>query len=43
VDESGTPLDETTLAPITLMYLAALRDYGGYLVDNAGGFSFYSE
>jgi len=43
VDEEGQPIDESELAPITRMYLAALRDYGAYLVDNAGGFTFYAE
>jgi hypothetical protein len=43
VNESGAPLDETVLAPITRMFLAALRDYGAYVVDNGGGFSFYAE
>ena len=43
VDEDGQPIDESELAPITRMYLAALRDYGAYLVDNAGGFTFYAE
>jgi hypothetical protein len=43
VDEEGDLIDEGDLAPITQMFLAALRDYGAYLVDNAGGFSFYAE
>jgi hypothetical protein len=43
VDEEGEPIDEGELAPITHMYLAALRNYGAYIVDNAGGFSFYAE
>jgi hypothetical protein len=43
VDDSGNPIDETQLAPITRMFLTALRDYGAYLVDNAGGFIFYAE
>ncbi len=43
VDEDGQPIDESELAPITHLFLAALRDYGAYLVDNAGGFSFYAE
>ena len=43
VDASGQPLDEMGLAPITRMFLAALREYGAYVVDNAGGFSFYAE
>jgi len=43
VDAEGHPLDEGRLAPITQMFLAALRTYGAYLVDNAGGFTFYAE
>jgi len=43
VDEDGEPLDENRFAPITRMFLTALRDYGAYNVDNAGGFSFYAE
>ena len=43
VDEEGQLIDESELAPITRMFLAALRDYGAYLVDNAGGFTFYAE
>ena len=43
VDEEGELLDENQFAPITRMFLAALRDYGAYNVDNAGGFSFYAE
>ncbi len=43
VDDSGDPIDENQLAPITRMFLAALRTYGAYLVDNAGGFVFYAE
>ena len=43
VDEEGDLIDESELAPITRMFLAALRDYGAYVVDNAGGFSFYAE
>jgi len=43
VDEEGQVIDEGQLAPITHMYLAALRNYGAYLVDNAGGFTFYAE
>ena len=42
-DEDAKLIDEAELAPITKMYLAALRDYGAYLVDNAGGFTFYAE
>jgi len=43
VDEEGDPIDESELAPITRMFLASLREYGAYLVDNAGGFAFYAE
>ena len=42
-DEEGQVIDETEFAPITGMYLSALRNYGAYLVDNAGGFTFYAE
>ena len=43
VDEEGEVVDESQLAPITRMFLTALRTYGAYLVDNAGGFSFSAE
>ncbi len=43
VDETGSPANENELAPITQMFLAALRTYGAYMVDNAGGFIFYAE
>ena len=43
VDDEGNPINETQLAPITRMFLTALRIYGAYLVDNAGGFIFYAE
>ncbi len=43
VDEEGERINENNLAPITRMYLKALREYGAYLVDNAGGFTFYAE
>ena len=43
VDEEGTTIDESALAPITRMYLEALRMYGVYIVDNAEGFAFYAE
>jgi hypothetical protein len=43
VDEDENIIDENQLAPITRMFLAALRTYGAYVVDNAGGFSFYAE
>jgi hypothetical protein len=43
VDDEGNLIDESRLTPITRMYLTALRTYGAYLVDNAGGFTFYAE
>jgi len=46
VDDEGNPIDESAsgdLAPITAMFIAALRTYGAYVVDNASGFSFYAE
>ena len=43
VDEEGNLIDENEAAPITRMFLTALRTYGAYLVDNAGGFSFSAE
>ncbi|MHC4093420.1 MAG: hypothetical protein ACYSVY_24635, partial [Planctomycetota bacterium] len=43
VDDGGEPFDEEEFAPITRMYLAALRNYGAYIVENADGFSFYAE
>ncbi|MFQ5595277.1 MAG: hypothetical protein ACE5HA_14115, partial [Anaerolineae bacterium] len=43
VDDSGNAIDENQLSPITRMFLAALRTYGAYLVENAGGFIFYAE
>lgn len=42
-NEEGEIINEEELAPITRMYLEALRSYGAYLVDNAGGFTFYAE
>ena len=44
VDDGGAVIDEANdLAPITQMYLAALRTYGAYAVDGADGFTFYAE
>jgi hypothetical protein len=43
VDEEGDLINESEFAPITQMFLTALRNYGAYLVDNAGDFSFYAE
>jgi hypothetical protein len=43
VGDTGNLINENQLAPITRMFLTALRSYGAYLVDNAGGFAFYAE
>ena len=43
VDEEGSIIDESGLAPITRMFLQAMRDYGAYLIDASGGFSFSAE
>jgi hypothetical protein len=43
VNENCDLIDENDFAPITRMFLAALRTYGAYLVDNAGGFTFNAE
>lgn len=43
VDDEGDLIDERELAPITQIFLTALRTYGAYVVDNAAGFSFYAE
>ena len=43
VDDEGEVIDESDLAPITVLFLAALRTHGAYVVDNAGGFTFYAE
>lgn len=43
VDDEGNWVDENQLSPVSQMVLTALRDYGAYLVDNAGGFVFYAE
>ncbi len=43
VDEDGEQIDEAQYAPATRILLQALRDYGAYLVDNAGGFVFAAE
>lgn len=42
-NDEGAVINEGELAPITQMFLTALRTYGAYLVDNAGGFTFYAE
>jgi hypothetical protein len=43
VDDDCYPINENDFAPITRMFLTALRNYGAYLVDNAGGFTFNAE
>jgi hypothetical protein len=43
VDSLGAGIDENQLAPITRMFIQALRDHGAYVVGNAGGFTFYAE
>ncbi|NQV13328.1 MAG: hypothetical protein HQ530_03435, partial [Parcubacteria group bacterium] len=43
VDTDNDSINEDQLSPITQMFLATLRTYGGYVADNAGGFTFYSE
>ncbi|HPD28780.1 MAG TPA: hypothetical protein PLL20_02210 [Phycisphaerae bacterium] len=43
VDDEGETIDESQLAPITQMFLEALRTYGAYLVDNAGSMAFSAE
>ncbi|MFQ5624022.1 MAG: hypothetical protein ACE5FS_11565 [Paracoccaceae bacterium] len=42
-DDEGEIIDETRLAPITRIFLRALRRYGAYVVDHADGFVFYAE
>ena len=42
-DEEGNLIDEANYSPVTRMLLTALREYGAYLVDNAGGFTFAVE
>ena len=43
VYDTCNSIDENSLALITRMFLTALRTHGAYLVDNAGGFTFYAE
>ncbi len=43
VDEEGDPIVETTLAPITRMFIKAFREYGAYMVDNGSGFTIKAE
>ena len=42
-DTDGAVINEATLAPVTRIFLKALRAYGAYLVDNSGSFTFYAE
>jgi hypothetical protein len=43
VDDAGSVINENNLLPITRMLIQSLRDYGAYVVDNAGAFTFYAE
>lgn len=43
VGADGNVVGEQGLAPITKMFLRALRRYGAYVVDTADGFSFFAE
>ncbi len=43
VDEEDQVIDESGFAPISQMYLAALRNYGAYLIDAAGGLALTAE
>lgn len=43
VGADGNAINENELAPITRMFLRALRRYGAYVVDTADGFSFFAE
>ncbi len=43
VDSDGEVINEADLAPITVMFITALRNYGAYVIDNASGFTFYAE
>jgi hypothetical protein len=46
VNDEGLPVSEgstAVVAPITGMFIDALRTYGAYVVDNASGFTFYAE
>jgi hypothetical protein len=42
-DVHGHLIDESKLAPITRIYLDALRKHGAYLADGALAFAFYAE
>lgn len=44
VDTEGNAINEAEdLAPVTVMFLTALRTHGAIIVDNAGGFTFAAE
>lgn len=43
VDDEGNEIDESDLSPITKLFLKVFREYGAYIIDNAGGFVFYVE
>jgi hypothetical protein len=43
VDNFAEIVNEDSLAPITMMVIDALRNYGAYVVDNAPGFTFFAE
>lgn len=43
VNAEGEDLNLKELSPITQIFLKALQDYGAYVVDNAGGFTFSAE
>ena len=42
-NKDGQTINEKLLSPATRKVLKALRNYGAYLVDNSGGFTFYAE
>jgi len=42
-DDLCPVIDEDQLAPITRMFINTMRTHGAYVVDNAGGFTFYAE
>jgi hypothetical protein len=42
-DIDGDEINESQLAPITKIFLKALREYGAVIVDNADGFAFPTE
>ncbi|MDH3754102.1 MAG: hypothetical protein OEU32_09555 [Acidimicrobiia bacterium] len=43
VDDQGELIDENDLAPVTRLFLEALREHGAILVDASAGFTFYAE